>query len=185
MPDRPSPPRTRTGAAALLAGLLLALGCGSGGEAGGAGQASSDAGSAAPRGSAQEVGREAPDTAAARGETGPKTTIHVAGIPVAVEIADDEAERNRGLMHRDSLPEDHGMLFVYPEEGERSFWMRNTRIPLDIAFLDRQGTIVDIQTMEPESDELHTSRRPAMYALEMIRGWFGEHGVEIGDRVRF
>lgn len=114
-----------------------------------------------------------------------ETRVRVAGIPVTVEVAESDEARQRGLMYRDSLPDDHGMLFVYPEERRLSFWMRNTQIPLDIAFLDRGGTIVDIQQMEPFTDETHVSGRPAMYALEMREGWFEEHGVEVGDRVEF
>jgi uncharacterized membrane protein (UPF0127 family) len=111
------------------------------------------------------------------------TTITVGGHEVTVEVAESDAERQRGLMGRDSLREDHGMLFVYPESRILSFWMVNTRIPLDIAFIDRSGVIVDIQQMDPQSDEQHTSREEAMYALEMAAGWFEEHGVEVGDRV--
>lgn len=111
--------------------------------------------------------------------------ITVGGRPVTVEVADTEEKRQRGLMHRESLPEDHGMLFVYEAERRLSFWMRDTPIPLDIAFIDRAGRIVDIQQMEPLSDDTHTSRAPALYALEMRHGWFEDHGVEVGDRVEF
>lgn len=111
--------------------------------------------------------------------------IRVGGISVTVEIADEPEARSRGLMNRDSLPEDHGMLFVYPEEQILSFWMRNTRIPLDIAFIDRNGFILEIQQMEPHDDASHASKQPAMYALELRRGWFEDHGVEPGERVEF
>ncbi len=121
-------------------------------------------------------------TAATPGETVP---IRVAGIEIQVEIADDEAERSRGLMYRQSLPANHGMLFVYPDERRLGFWMRNTLIPLDIAYLDRAGRIVDIQQMEPQTSETHYSRAPAMYALEMNQGWFAEHGVAVGALVEF
>jgi uncharacterized membrane protein (UPF0127 family) len=111
--------------------------------------------------------------------------LRVAGIPITVEIADDPATRSRGLMDRDSLPRDQGMLFVYSEEKLLSFWMRNTRIPLDIAFIDGNGIIVDIQSMDPYDEQSRVSRQPAMYALEMNRGWFEEQGVTVGDRVEF
>lgn len=113
------------------------------------------------------------------------TELRIGGHAVRVEIADDPEERRRGLMHRDSLPEDRGMLFVYPDERILSFWMRNTRIPLDIAYVDQRGHIVDIQTMSPQSDRLYESSDPAMYAIEMGAGWFEEHGVSEGDRVEF
>lgn len=115
----------------------------------------------------------------------PVLELTVGGHPVTAEVAEREEDRRRGLMGRDSLPPDHGMLFVYPDERTLSFWMRDTRIPLDIAFLDRRGYIVDIQAMEPETEERYSSRAPAMYALELNQGWFEEHGVEVGDRVEF
>lgn len=168
----------------LLAGVFLAVAaCGAdgGGDTGG----SATAGSATP-GTGQAAGGA--DTAprdSVRAESSSLSTIRVGGIPVRVEIADEEEERQRGLMHRDSLGADEGMLFVYPEQRTLSFWMRNTRIPLSIAFADRRGVIVDIQQMDPNTEELHRSRSPAMYALEMNRGWFREHGVTEGDRIRF
>lgn len=113
------------------------------------------------------------------------TELDVGGVTVTAEIADTPALRERGLMERDSLPENHGMLFVYPEERELSFWMRNTPLALDIAFIDRTGTIVNIETMRPNDDENTVSARPAMYALEMEAGWFEANGVEPGARVGF
>lgn len=111
--------------------------------------------------------------------------IRVGGHVVQVEIADDVAERQRGMMGRESLPDDEGMLFVYNSEGTPSFWMKNTPHALDIAFVDRAGRIFDIQTMEPTSEEYHTSPRPAMYALEMRAGWFVDFGVKVGDTIQF
>ncbi|MFW6090211.1 MAG: DUF192 domain-containing protein [Gemmatimonadota bacterium] len=110
--------------------------------------------------------------------------IVVGGVTVTAEIADTPALRERGLMERDSLPENHGMLFVYPDEQRRSFWMRNTPLALDIAFLDRDGTIINIETMRPNDDTSHYSDGPIMYALEMEAGWFEANGIEAGDRVR-
>lgn len=186
--------------AALLAAGLLAGGCDA--PEGGAVGGNPDTASGAPSGSAS--GQEAPapgdpasdqeaDTAgeAERGDGDASTgsdglvALEVGGVPVRVEVADTPDERRRGLMHRDSLPADQGMLFVYPEEQTLSFWMRDTGLPLDIAFIDRRGVIVDIQQMEPYTEELYRSRSPALYALEMNRGWFEAHGVEVGDRVRF
>lgn len=116
---------------------------------------------------------------------GTKVTIRVAGIEVRVEIADDEAERSKGLMFRESLPENDGMLFVYESQRSVGFWMRNTLIPLDIAYIDSQGRIVDIQQMEPGDETTHWSKADAMYALEMNVGWFETHGVGVGDLVEF
>jgi uncharacterized protein len=111
--------------------------------------------------------------------------LTVGGVLVTAEIADTPALRERGLMGRDALPENHGMLFVYAAEQIRSFWMRNTPIALDIAFIDRNGTIINIGTMEPNTDESTLSSSPAMYALEMAAGWFENNGVEAGARVEF
>lgn len=113
------------------------------------------------------------------------TELDVGGVTVTAEIADTPALRERGLMERDSLPENHGMLFVYPDERDLSFWMRNTPLALDIAFIDRAGTIVNIETMRPNDDESTVSSRPAMFALEMEAGWFEANGVEPGVRVGF
>ncbi len=103
---------------------------------------------------------------------------------VTAEIADTPEARERGLMFRDHLPDGQGMLFVFGDEATRSFWMRDTYIPLDIAFLDRSQSIVDIQQMEPETEEFHNSTRPAMFALEVPQGWFEEQGIGVGDRAR-
>lgn len=111
--------------------------------------------------------------------------LRVGGIEIQVEIADDADERQRGLMYRETLEENQGMLFVYPEQRILGFWMRNTLIPLDIAYIDREGRIVDIQQMEPQTTETHDSAAPAMYALEMNQGWFEANGIRIGDLIEF
>lgn len=134
----------------------------------------------------EQTGQEA-DGAPRPGDGGVvrTTELDVGGVTVTAEIADTPALRERGLMERDSLPENHGMLFVYPDERDLSFWMRNTPLALDIAFIDRSGTIVNIETMQPNDDESKVSTRPAMYALEMEAGWFEANGVEPGARVGF
>jgi uncharacterized membrane protein (UPF0127 family) len=101
-------------------------------------------------------------------------------------VSETLGERQRGLMFTESLPADEGMLFVFEREQILSFWMKNTPLPLSVAFIDRKGRIVEIRRMEPlDEDTLHTSRRPAMYALEMNAGWFQEHQVKVGDSVEF
>ncbi|MCG2716579.1 MAG: DUF192 domain-containing protein [Candidatus Marinimicrobia bacterium] len=113
-------------------------------------------------------------------------TIKVSGIPVRVELAETPDEQKQGLMFREHLPENQGMFFVYPYEQTLIFWMRNTHIPLDIAFIDRKGVIVSIQSMEPLNEEKHyVSPVPAQYALEMNRGWFQRNGINVGDHVDF
>lgn len=112
-------------------------------------------------------------------------------LPITAELADTGDRRAYGLMERDSLPEDHGMLFVYPTTREPAggFWMYRTLIPLDIAFLDDEGVIVAILAMEPcRSPNPDLCRRyspgvPYRGALEMEQGYFDAHGVGTGDRV--
>lgn len=101
---------------------------------------------------------------------------------VRAEVADTREERERGLMNRTSLREDEGMLFVFQDEAVRSFWMRNTYVPLDIAFLDSALEVVDIQQMEPETEDFYESARPAMFAVEVAQGWMVAHGVSVGDQ---
>lgn len=102
---------------------------------------------------------------------------------VQVEIADDRAEQQRGLMERTELAEDAGMLFVFDREEPRSFWMRNTLIPLSIAYIASDGRIVDIQDMQPLDETSHPSAEPAQYALEVNQGFFAERGIEVGNEV--
>ncbi|MCK5650808.1 MAG: DUF192 domain-containing protein [Gemmatimonadetes bacterium] len=103
---------------------------------------------------------------------------------VRAEIARTPAERAQGLMERDTLPPGRGMLFVFEDQGIRSFWMGNTYIALDIAFIDANLRIVDIQAMEPLTTNSHTSRFPAMFALEVPQGWFEENGVGVGSEAK-
>ena len=110
--------------------------------------------------------------------------LTIKGKTIKVEVARTEKEKERGLMFRGRMGKDEGMLFVYEREEMLSFWMKNTRLPLSIAFIDKGGRIVDIQDMEPFSLETHTSAHPATYALEMNRGWFAKEGVKVGDSVK-
>jgi uncharacterized membrane protein (UPF0127 family) len=100
---------------------------------------------------------------------------------VLAEVAATPEARERGLMHRTDVPDGTGMIFVFDDMGTRQFWMRNTYIPLDIAFLDMEQRIVDIQQMEPEDEEFTESAAPAMFALEVREGWFEENGIEVGS----
>lgn len=115
--------------------------------------------------------------------------ISVGSREVVVEVADTDARRERGLMFRQSLGENDGMLFVFDDEAIRRFWMKNTRIPLSIAFINARREIIDIQDMNPAAAEdvsppFYTSRGPAQYALEMNLGWFVRHNVRVGDSLK-
>lgn len=113
----------------------------------------------------------------------PTRTITVGPHSMLVEVADTGENRARGLMNRESLPADEGMLFVYPDEEPRSFWMKNVRFPLSIAFADKDGKIVSIADMKPMSSRSTTSGAAAMYALEVNEGWFLEHDVTVGQKL--
>ncbi|MED5369733.1 MAG: DUF192 domain-containing protein [Myxococcota bacterium] len=119
----------------------------------------------------------------AKKSTLPTQEIQVAELEIEVEIADDPAERHQGLMYRQKLDKDAGMLFVYPEASPRSFWMENTSIPLSIAFMDETGRVLNIEDMTPYDRSSVPSAGPAMYALEMNQGWFKAHQVGVGSVV--
>ena len=104
-------------------------------------------------------------------------------VEVPVEIAATDTERERGLMGRTALAEDAGMLFVFDREQQLSFWMKDTLIPLSIAYINESGRIVDIQDMQPLDETPHPSTEPAKYALEVNQGFFNEHGIEVGNKV--
>ncbi len=116
----------------------------------------------------------------ARGGT---LALQLGGRTVEAEVADTPESRARGLMQRTSLCADCGMLFVFEEPGPHAFWMENTPLPLSIAFIDRNGVILNIAEMQPYTREQHSSRDDALYALEMNRGWFARNGVRAGDRL--
>ena len=113
----------------------------------------------------------------------PVVTLEVDGHAVSAEVASTFETRARGLMHRDGLATDSGMLFIYPDSAVRGFWMKNTRIPLSIAYADSTGEIVHIADMKPHDLRRVSSLAPAMYALEMDKGWFEAKGVEPGDHI--
>ena len=103
---------------------------------------------------------------------------------IVAEIARTVGERAQGLMYRDELPDGTGMLFVFDDVQIRSFWMANTYVALDIAYLNVTYVIVDIQQMEPLVTESYPGAQPAMFALEVAQGWFAEHRVVVGDQAR-
>jgi len=102
---------------------------------------------------------------------------------VKAEVAASDATRARGLMFRERLGPNEGMLFVFQDKSRQCFWMRNTLIPLSIAFIDDDGSIVNIEEMQPRTDDSHCSARPVRYALEMEQGWFGKRGLKAGTRL--
>lgn len=114
----------------------------------------------------------------------PTAQITVGDATLHVEIARTPQEHARGLMFRQSLPEDCGMLFVFDDDNFRRFWMRNTFIPLSIAFVRSDGTICNILDMEPHDEKgNYWSTERVRFAIEANRGWFARHGVRATDRV--
>lgn len=155
----------------LLVALLFVSGCSGGEKDGSSSEGASEE-------AAQETTADAvPDETAIVGIN----TARSERVEVQVEIADEENEQKRGLMERTALAEDAGMLFVFPGERPLSFWMKDTLIPLSIAYIDGDGGIVDIQDMAPLDETSHPSAAPAQYALEVNQGFFEERGVQVGD----
>lgn len=113
----------------------------------------------------------------------PLRTLAIGDDTFTVELATTAQAHQRGLMLRSSLDADAGMLFVFEEDQQLGFWMVNTLIPLDIAFLDSGGTILNIETMQPETTNFHYSDGPARYALEVNAGEFARRGIKAGDVV--
>jgi len=104
---------------------------------------------------------------------------------IQAEVADTPGERSLGLMNRESLAPNAGMLFVFEEAGVHCFWMRNTLIPLSIAFIDEEGRIVNVADMKPlDEDSSHCPARAVRFALEMSQGWFAQRGIGEGTRLR-
>jgi uncharacterized protein len=102
---------------------------------------------------------------------------------ITAEVAADEQTREFGLMYRRSLEPNHGMLFVFDPAFKACMWMRNTLIPLSVAFIDADGHIVNIEEMQAQTDQIHCAKHEVPFALEMARGWFAERGLKPGETV--
>ena len=113
----------------------------------------------------------------------PFVELTIRNAKLKAEIAADANTRTVGLMNRFSLKPDHGMLFVFAQSEPLAFWMKNTFVPLSIAYIDSKGVIVNIMDMKPQDESTHPSAGPAMFALEMKQGWFKERGIVAGDKV--
>lgn len=109
----------------------------------------------------------------------------MAGIHrIDVEVAATPSSRQLGLMNRNFLPTDHGMLFVYPQSRPHCMWMRNTKIPLSAAFIDEHGIIVNIAEMQHDTDDNHCAVTSVLYVIEMQSGWFLENGISPGTHIQ-
>ena len=113
----------------------------------------------------------------------PEIPLSIKGHKLIAEVAATDSSRTTGLMNRRMMPANRGMLFVFAYPQPQSFWMMNTYLPLSIAFVDAQGTIVNIADMKPLTTDPHPSSKPAKYALEMNQGWFARRGIKAGTRI--
>lgn len=113
----------------------------------------------------------------------PGTTLTINGYKLTAEVASTDAQRSTGLMHRRMLPENRGMLFIFPDIALHAMWMMNTYVPLSVAFLDSAGVIINIADMQPQTQTTHPALKPAKYALEMNLGWFSKRGIKAGAKV--
>jgi uncharacterized protein len=102
---------------------------------------------------------------------------------VTAEVAQTEGQRQIGLMHRPTMPTHHGMLFVFDEPGLHCFWMKNTLLPLSIAFVADDGSIVNIADMKPMDETSHCPKKAVRMALEMNQGWFAKRGIKPGSQI--
>lgn len=114
----------------------------------------------------------------------PRTRLQAGKATMDVQIASTFHQRQMGLMHRKNMPANEGMLFVFPESGVQCFWMKNTYLPLTAAFVDTDGTIVNMADMQPLSEQNHCSTKPVPYVLEMHQGWFKRHRIRSGMRIQ-
>ncbi len=102
---------------------------------------------------------------------------------IEAEVAASDQNRQVGLMNRKAMPQQRGMLFVFTQNNTHCMWMRNTLIPLSVAFIDDEGYIINIEDMQPQTEDNHCARQPARYALEMNLGWFAQRGIKPGVKL--
>jgi uncharacterized membrane protein (UPF0127 family) len=113
----------------------------------------------------------------------PRLDLSIGMYRIDAEVAADQANRMQGLMNRRTMAPQQGMLFVFTENNTHCMWMRNTLLPLSVAFLDERGQILNIEDMEPQTEDNHCAARPARFALEMNKGWFAQKGIKAGAKL--
>ncbi len=102
---------------------------------------------------------------------------------IEAEVAANDQNRQVGLMNRKAMPPQRGMLFVFNHENTHCMWMRNTLLPLSVAFVDASGVIINIEDMQPQTEDNHCAKVPARFALEMNIGWFAQRGIKPGMKL--
>jgi uncharacterized membrane protein (UPF0127 family) len=114
----------------------------------------------------------------------PSTPLTAGFHLINAEVAQTPEQRAIGLMHRPSMPPNDGMLFVFERPAQQCFWMKNTQLPLSIAFLDEDGSIVNVEDMKPQTLDSHCSAKPVRFALEMNQGWFAKRALKPGTKIK-
>ena len=125
---------------------------------------------------------------AASAQEGPQLNLQrielTAGMHrIDAQVAATPQQRQSGLMHRKEMPQQEGMLFVFEQPATQCFWMRNTLLPLTAAFVEDDGTVVNLADMKPQTEDSHCSAKPVRYVLEMNQGWFAKRGIKAGARL--
>lgn len=113
----------------------------------------------------------------------PRLDLTAGFYRIDAEVAADQSNRMQGLMQRKAMGANQGMLFVFTEAARHCMWMRNTLLPLSVAFLDEQGRVLNIEDMQPQTEDNHCASSPARFALEMNKGWFAAKGLKAGARI--
>ena len=114
----------------------------------------------------------------------PKIRLNAGIHNIEAQLAQTPQQREIGLMFRASMPANEGMLFAFERPGQQCFWMKNTLIPLSVAFIGDDGSVVNIDDMKPQTLDSHCSAKPVRFVLEMNEGWFAKRGIKAGSRLR-
>lgn len=113
----------------------------------------------------------------------PSTMLGASFYNIKAEVAQTERQREIGLMYRTAMGPNEGMIFVFERPGQQCFWMKNTLIPLAVAFLDDEGNVVNTDEMKAETEDPHCSSKPVRFVLEMNKGWFSKRGIKDGSKI--
>jgi uncharacterized membrane protein (UPF0127 family) len=113
----------------------------------------------------------------------PMTQLRAGMHLIQAEVARTPQEHAIGLMWRKEMPTNHGMIFAFPKAGVQCFWMKNTLLPLSVAFIDDNGRVVNIDEMKPQTEDSHCSAEPVRFVLEMNSGWFQKRGIKAGSKI--